>query len=194
MPMRALKLFAARAKTALRNQSGAAAVEFSLVALPFLALMMSTFEVGWFYFATSQIDSAAVESARLIRTGQVQKSGLTKEDFFAKVCPKIRVFGDCDEVLTVEVDTFPTFSALASDASPVVCANDRPEAVMALAYNPGDENSIVRLRVCLLYKTLNPTIGVNVSETAGGKRRVFSTYIVRNEPYQKNNRYGSSSS
>jgi Flp pilus assembly protein TadG len=184
----------ARLASATKDKKGSAAVEFALVAPPFLALMMSTFEVGWFYFATSQIDSAAVESARIIRTGQVQKSGLTKEQFFAEVCPKVSAFGDCGDVLTVEVDTFPTFAALAADSSSVVCTNDEPEEISALSYNPGGENEIVRLRVCLLYKTINPTIGVNVSETADGKRRVYSSTIIRNEPYLKNNRNSSTTS
>jgi Flp pilus assembly protein TadG len=173
---------------AIRDKAGAAAVEFALVVPPFLALMFSTFEVGWFYFAASQIDSAAIESARIIRTGQAQKGGWTKEQFFEEVCPRVAAFGDCDEVLTVQVDTFPSFAALASDSDPVICPNDDPSDIAALPYDPGGENSIVRLRVCLLYKTINPTIGVNVSETADGKRRVFSTYIVRNEPYERNNR------
>ncbi len=173
-----------------RDRSGAAAVEFALVVTPFLALMMSTFEVGWFYFATSQIDSAAIESARIIRTGQVQKAGFSKEDFYADVCPRVQVFGDCSEILTVEVETFASFQELATNADPVICTNDEPSEIAALAYDPGPQNAIVRLRVCLLYKTLNPTIGVNVSETADGKRRIHSTYIIRNEPFERNNRNG----
>jgi Flp pilus assembly protein TadG len=176
----------------LRDRNGSAAVEFALVAPPFLALMMSTFEVGWFYFAASQVDGATIETARLVRTGQVQKAGFDKQDFFNEVCPNVRIFGDCDETLTVEVTVFNSFAELAADASPVICTNDDPAEIAALAFNPGTDNSIVRLRVCLLYKTINPTIGVNVSETADGKRRVFGTYIFQNEPYSRNNRNSSS--
>lgn len=179
-----------KAGAALKDSAGSAAVEFALVAPPFLALMMSTFEVGWFYFATSQIDAAAIEAARTIRTGQVQQAnggvGLTKQEFYDQVCPSVAVFGNCSSILTVEVDTFPDFSSLAADTSSTVCTNDEPATIAALSYNPGDENEIVRLRVCLLYKTINPTIGVNVSETADGKRRVFASYIIRNEPFRKN--------
>lgn len=172
----------------LRDRSGSAAVEFALVVPPFLALMMSTFEVGWFYFAASQVDAAAIETARLVRTGQVQKAGFDKQDFFNEVCPNVAIFGDCDETLTVEVTIFDSFAELAADNAPVVCTNDDPAEIAALAFEPGTENQIVRLRVCLLYKTINPTIGVNVSETADGKRRVFGSYIFQNEPFLKNNR------
>lgn len=179
---------ARRAISALRDRKGSAAVEFALVAPPFLALMMSTFEVGWFYFAASQVDAATIETARLVRTGQVQKADFDKQDFFNEVCPNVQIFGDCDETLTVEVTVFNSFAELAADNAPVVCTNDDPSEIAALAFEPGTDNSIVRLRVCLLYKTINPTIGVNVSETADGKRRVFGTYIFQNEPYSRNNR------
>lgn len=186
--LKSINRAARRAAGALRDRSGSAAVEFSLVALPFLGLMMSTFEVGWFYFAASQVDAATVTTARLVRTGQVQKADFDKNDFFNEVCPHLRAFGDCDETLTVEVTVFSSFAALAADTAPVVCANDDPAEIAALAFDPGSDNSIVRLRVCLLYRTLNPTIGVNVAETADGKRRVFSSFIFQNEPYSRNNR------
>ncbi len=186
--MKTLGDAARRAFSGVRDRTGSAAVEFALVAPPFLALMMSTFEVGWFYFAASQVDNATIGTARLVRTGQVQQAGFDKQDFFNEVCPGVRVFGDCDETLTVELTVFNSFAELAADASPVICTNDNPSEIAALAFEPGADNAIVRLRVCLLYKTLNPTIGVNVSETADGKRRVFGTYIFQNEPYSRNNR------
>ncbi len=186
--MKTLTKAARRVLAGVRDRTGSAAVEFALVAAPFLALMMSTFEVGWFFFAASQVDAATIETARLVRTGQVQKAGFDKQDFFNEVCPNVAVFGDCDETLTVEVTVFDSFAELAADASPVVCTNDDPAEIAALAFNPGADNEIVRLRVCLLYKTINPTIGVNVSEASDGKRRVFGTFIFQNEPYSRNNR------
>ena len=170
------------------DKSGSTAVEFSLLVAPFMMIMMSTFEVGWFYFANAQTDAATIEASRLIRTGQAQEGGFDKAEFFNEVCPYLEVFGDCAETLTVEVDTFASFAALAADTSPVICTNDETDEIEALSYDPGEDDSIVRVRICLLYKTLNPTIGVNVSNVAGGKRRLYGSYIFRNEPYSKNNR------
>lgn len=184
----ALRQIAGKTIDALKDRAGSAAVEFSLVVLPFMMIIMSTFEVGWFYFANSQTDAATIEAARLIRTGQAQENGLDKDAFFDKVCAHLEVFGDCSSTLTVEVDTFATFAELAADTSSVVCTNDDPTVIGALAYNPGADNDIVRLRVCLIYHTINPTIGVNVSNVAGGKRRLYGTFIFRNEPYSKNNK------
>ncbi len=188
MLIRNMKKAMAHAIAALKDKAGATAVEFSLVVTPFLMIMMSTFEVGWFYFANSQVDSAVTAAARFIRTGQAQEGGFDKDEFFNKVCPSLAPFGDCNQTLTVEVDTFSSFAELAADTSPVVCTNDDTSKITALSYDPGGDNAIVRIRICLLYKTMNPTIGVNVSNVDGGKRRLYGSYIFRNEPYSKNNR------
>lgn len=171
---------------AIRDRRGSAAVEFALVAPAFLALMFSTFEVGWFHFVNSQLDAATLNAARLVRTGQAQQQGLTKEAFFSAVCPPLEVFGNCAELVTIEVETFADFAALAADNSPVVCRNDQPTEINAIPYDPGADSDIVRLRICLIYKTINPSIGINVSDVAGGTRRLYGTYLFRNEPYSRN--------
>lgn len=188
MRISALRHLKERLSSAARDRNGSAAVEFSLVVVPFLAIMMSTFEVGWFYFANSQTDAATIEASRFIRTGQAQEGGFDKDEFFEAVCPHLEIFGDCSSTLTVQVDTFSSFATLAADTSPVICRDDDTDKIEELTYDPGSDNSIVRVRICLLYKTLNPTIGVNVSNVEGGKRRLYGTYIFRNEPYSKNNR------
>ncbi len=166
---------------------GSAAVEFAILAPPFLLFMMSTFEVGWFYFAGSTVDAAAVNAARMVRTGLAQESGLDKQAFNSEVCPILAPLGDCDSRMTVEVQTFDTFADLAADVSEPVCADDDPDDVADLAYEPGMDNEIVRIRVCFLYNTINPAIGVNLAETENGRRRMVATHIFRNEPFSRNN-------
>jgi hypothetical protein len=156
-----------------RCERGAAAVEFAIVAPVFLGLMFATFEVGWFYFVNSQIDSATVEAARLIRTGRAQKENFDKQEFYDAVCGK----------LTVEVRRFTSFNQLATDNSSIVCSDDAETLIAGLPYDPGTDNDIVRLRICYLYQTLNPALGVNLSDRANGKRRLYGTFVSRNEPF-----------
>lgn len=173
---------------ALKDRRGSAAVEFALVAPPFLALMFSTFEVGWFYFANSQLDAAVIEASRFVRTGQAQRQNFTKEQFYAAVCPKLEIFGNCEDRLTVEVEKFASFAALAADASSAVCTTDSAQDIEAIAYNPGLDNEIVRVRLCLTYRTMNPTIGLNLSDAENGTRRLYGSYLFRNEPFSRNQR------
>jgi hypothetical protein len=157
----------------------------------FLALMMSTFEVGWFYFVNASVDAATVGIARFIRTGQAQKGGYAaqenRDDFFEDVvCPKLGFLGDCESRLTAEVQTFDSFEDLAADTSPITCRDDQPDAIQNLVFEPGSDNAIVRIRICLIYDTLNPAIGLNLAKNDAGQRRVAATYVLRVEPYSKN--------
>lgn len=178
--------------------SGSTVVEFALVAPVFLVFMFSTFEIGWFYFVNSAVDAAVGDAARMIKTGQVQKSSGTEEEKFdalyADICDVVDTFGDCSTRLTMEVDTYSSFTELAADNNPPTCADAPPDQVSAIPFEPGDELQIVRVRICYLYQTLNPVIGfaytssIDLSESSSNKRRVISTSIFRNEPYELNNR------
>lgn len=182
---RIVKRWGEAARAAREERGGSTAVEFALVAPFFFGLIFSIFEIGWFYFINSQVDAATTEAARLIRTGQVQKANLTKEDFFEEVCNRLVVFNTCDNALTVEVQRFASFAALAADTSSVACADDDTATIDALAYQPGLDNEVIRLRVCVLYKTINPALGVNVADRANGKRRLYGSYLLRNEPFSR---------
>ncbi|GJL92257.1 MAG: pilus biosynthesis protein TadE [Hyphococcus sp.] len=174
------------------DSCGSTAVEFAIVAPVFLMLMFSIFEVGWFFFANSVVDATVGDAARQIKTGQIQKSFGDNDDKYDKmydnICDVLSVFGGCENRLTIEVDTYDTFAELAADNTPPTCADAPPDDVAAIPFNPGDELQIVRARICYIYTTLNPAIGVNLSEPGTNKRRLVSTAIFRNEPYELNNR------
>ena len=169
---------------------GSAAVEFAIIAPIFLGMMFSMFEIGWFYFANSVTDSAVTSAGRLIRTGQVQRwDGSDTEvfqQFYDTICDVVQSFGSCDTHLTVEVKSYASFSALAADLSNVTCADAEPPDIAAIPFEPGGELEIVRVRACLLFKTINPAIGVNLADPSTGIRKITSTMIFRNEPYVKN--------
>ena len=174
----------------LRGESGNTAVEFAIVAPLFIGLMMSIFEVGWFYFVNATVDAATSKASRFVRTGQAFHQATDKDSFFNTVCDVLDTFGSCDETLTVDVEILPDFGALVGN--PQATCRDAPQSeIDQIPYNPGAENDIVRVRVCFLYKTLNPMIGTyttsfSVSETNSDKRRIVSTFIFRNEPFERN--------
>lgn len=183
------KISSARLKRICRRyageQDGAAAIEFAIVAPVFLALMFSIFEVGWFYFVNSAVDGAASSAARVMRTGQAD--GVSSGEFFHLItCPRVSFLGDCSSRMTVEVKKYDDFAALAADSdAPFVCRDADQNAIDNIAYDTSEELAIFRIRVCFLYDTLNPAIGMNLSQNSQGQRKVTATYILRAEPYAK---------
>ncbi|MEL7488296.1 MAG: TadE/TadG family type IV pilus assembly protein, partial [Pseudomonadota bacterium] len=89
----------------LRDRRGTSAIEFAIVFPVFMTIMMSSFEVGWFYFVNATVDAATINIAREIRTGQIRGDQTFDPDqFFAdEVCPKLDYFGECDTRLTANV-------------------------------------------------------------------------------------------
>lgn len=173
----------------LKDRSGATAIEFAIVAPVFFALTFATFEVGWYYFVSSSVDAAAVESARYIRTGQAYKDGYTNQasrDTFLQqeVCRSLRYMPQeqCANKTTVEVKTYASYAALAADASALVCTDDQQSAQDAVPFNTGTDRSIIRVRICHIYKTLNPFIGFSLAQNENGERRLAASFVLRVEP------------
>src|ERR1700687_1379750 len=70
----------------LRREDGAAAVEFALVAAPFLALLFAIMETALVFFAGQYLETVVTDTSRLIMTGQAQTQGLTQSQFLTQVC------------------------------------------------------------------------------------------------------------
>ena len=172
-------------KNLARDKSGAAAVEFAMIAPLFLALLFSILEAGYFFFVSSTVDQAAARAARLIRTGQAQSttSPISREDFFNEICNVVGALGDCSKQLTVDVTRYSDFAALAADLTAPVCRDADDTAVNAIPYNVGAQREIVRVRICFLHRSFNPGLGLNLAQAADGSRKLISVTIFRNEPF-----------
>ncbi len=176
----------AKRRNIFRNKSGSTAVEFAIVAPVFLALVFSIMEAGWYFFVTSSVQQATANAARLIRTGQAQSGDLSKDAFFDEICSIVDQFGSCAEKLTIDISAFSSFGALADDLSDPVCRNRDDPSIEGAQFDAGDyggQRDIVRVRVCFLYKPINPGLGLNLKKTDHGERKIISVNIFRNEPF-----------
>src|SRR5215212_177516 len=95
-----------------RGEDGAAAVEFAIVAAPFLALMFAIMETALVFFASQTLETAVSDSARLIMTGQAQAQTFTETQFKSAVCARIGGLFDCAGGLKIDVKTYSSFGAV----------------------------------------------------------------------------------
>src|SRR5262245_23268980 len=79
----------------VRQQDGTSAIEFGLVAAPFLALIFAIMETAIVFFAGQTLETAAADGARLIMTGQAQSAGFNQAAFKQAVCAKIYGLFNC---------------------------------------------------------------------------------------------------
>jgi Flp pilus assembly pilin Flp len=68
------------ARRLLRREDGVAAVEFALVAAPFLALMFAIIEAALVFFTRQYLETVLADSSRLIMAGQVRLASAMEAD------------------------------------------------------------------------------------------------------------------
>jgi Flp pilus assembly protein TadG len=166
-----------------RARRGATAIEFSIIALPFCALMFGAIELGLVFMASTTLEFATDAAARKIRTGQFQTSGATtKGNFKTAVCNNMSWLSvPCGSKLTVDVQTFANFTGAAGNnpANPTLF---NPNATCFTTGQPGD---IVLVRTYYEWDLYTPLLNVGLQNmgATSNKRLISSATSFRNEPY-----------
>jgi Flp pilus assembly protein TadG len=177
---RARQLSAARAvRSLIRRQDGTAAVEFGLVAAPFLALTFAILETAVVFFSGQALETAVADSARLIMTGQAQTQGFDQAAFKNAVCAKVFGLFDCQNGVYVDVKTYSNFSGVTM-TSPL---DANGNFVNNFSFNPGGPGDIVVVRLFYQWPVFVSLLGFTMQNMAGNKRLLVATAAFRNEPY-----------
>jgi Flp pilus assembly protein TadG len=182
-PLAALRRF-------VRARQGATAVEFALVAMPFLILLFGIIELGLVFLASATLDLATDRAGRMIRTGEFQTSGAsTQNDFKAAVCSRMSWLSSaCVGNLALDVRTFDNFTDL-SDTEALGNEDFEEESTCFTTGNPGD---IVLVRTYYTWKLFTPLLDDGLDNTGNGKRRITAVATFRNEPYSDDDAVGAS--
>jgi Flp pilus assembly protein TadG len=159
------------------DESGATAVEFGLVALPFFALTFAIFEVALGFFAQQLLDTAVGNAARLIRTGEAQQQGLNLATFKNKVCAQTYTLFDCANGLKLDVRKFSSFGTISLtppvDVNGILQTDD-------FAFAPGNGSDIVVVRAYYEWPSFLHQLGTKL---ANGKFLIASAAAFKNEPF-----------
>ena len=163
------------------DRSGASALEFALVAVPFLLLIFAVLEVGLVYFANFTLENAVSRGARLIRTGQAQTQQFSAGQFKAEVCKSLGPPLSCSD-LKLDVRHFTNFSS-ADLTNPLDGGGNMKSD---FKYEPGQGGDIVVVRAFYEW-TLAAKLPreVSLSNMANGNRLLVATAAFRNEPFPK---------
>ncbi len=162
-----------------RKKDGTTAIEFSLMFIPYLILSLGIIELSVMYSAASLLEGATGSAARLIRTGQIQKSGADPEVMFRDaLCSYATVLINCGDAV-VEVQQLASFADFAA-AGPQYDADGN---VVSAGVDPGGSNDRVLIRVSYRYNMMTPFVGPLLSGP-GGSTLFISTIVLQTEPYE----------
>lgn len=163
-----------------RRKDGSAAVEFGLVAVPFVSLTFAIIETGLVFFAGQVLETATQDTSRLILTGQAQTQNMTAAQFKEKLCSRLTAMIACDGV-SIDVRTATSFAGANYNAPKDAGGN---LDTSSNTFQPGQPGSVVVVRVMYEWPVLVRSFGLDLSDLPNGKRLLIATSVFQNEPYK----------
>jgi Flp pilus assembly protein TadG len=165
-----------------QRQDGAAALEFAIVAAPFIALLLASLQTALAFFAGQVLETAVVDSSRQILTGSAQNAGMTQSGFADAVCAKVETLFDCSKLM-IDVKTVTSFGA-ANTAPPTLTVNGQGNVTNSWSWQPGNPGDVVVMRVMYQWPVVLGPLGLSLSNESNGKLLLMATATFKNEPYQ----------
>ena len=172
-----------RASAFARRQDGAAAVEFAMVAMPFLLLTFAILQTALVFFAGQTLQAAAADSGRLIMTGQAQTSGYNAASFKNEVCARIYGLFNCTSSMTVDVKNYSSsFSNAAAGVNSTPTTNGTFDSSKT-GYSLGGPGCIQVVTLYYQWPVYIPLLGLNTANSGANSRLLQATAVFKNEPY-----------
>ena len=174
-----------------RDRRGATAIEFSLLALPFVLAMFAVLEYGYVYLINASMDNAVAIASRLIRTGQAQTqtqtqngvttpSPMTQTQFANAVCNQMSWVANCTGSLQVSAEVQSSWTGQTSTAP---TANGQLKT--NLPFNMGADRCIVLIHSYYTWQMITPSIWGGAAKINGNGILLTSAALIVNEPYSQ---------
>ena len=167
-----------------RNSSGSSAVEFSLVAGPFFALLFAIIETGIVFFASQVLESAVQDSGRLVYTNQMTGTSTTAAQFKADLCARVAVLMNCTN-LDIDIKYYPAGSTI-TITDPIDGAGNYDTSGLSFTIPPANSTGTVVIRGFYRWPLIVTGLGYNIANisrnTINSKRLLTGLSAFHIEP------------
>ena len=164
------------------DESGVTAIEFGMVAVPFLMFVFGIISLGLFFFVTFSLENGVEQAARLVRTGQAQTANMTTDEFKQRVCDQLPTFVDCTNKLRVSVVEFTTFAGISEPQCTDAGGSLIPEG--AAANVPGAAGQVVLVTACYEWGLAGEMPFLKLGNMGNGAALIRASTTFRTEPFE----------
>jgi Flp pilus assembly pilin Flp len=172
-----MKLLPRKVRRFNKDEEGATAVEFALIAGPFFLLIFAIIETSLYFFAGQYLETAVDDTTRLFRTGQLNET-TSNAQFRTALCNEVKFLFDCSNIRT-DVQVAARFDDLGDPPEPDGSGN-----FPADGFDSPDADII--MQVTASYKwPVYTNFSAPLLHTPGGKYALMRvTAVTRTEPYK----------
>jgi Flp pilus assembly protein TadG len=177
-----------------RDNRGSAAVEFSLVAVPFFALLFAIIETALVFFAGQVLETAVQDAGRKIYTHQLQDAGLTtaqaKAQFMTDLCGLASILMSCTAAggtgfVDTDVKYYPAGTAI-TITDPIDAGGNYDPSGFTFTLPPSGSTGTVVVRGFYQWPLVVTGLGYNIANisrgTSNSKRLLAATVAFHVEP------------
>lgn len=173
-----------------RDREGAAALEFAILAVPFMLLMFATFET-FFAFAGEQLMSNAVDTmARKIRTGEItfgqgKPTDVTEAEFRQLFCAEISILSMCSQTeanspskLYLDVRQFASFADMPREVPKVSTAEFADLDTSGFAFSPGGASTKNVLRAYYRWQIMTDLMRPYITNIRPANKPIPTDFLI----------------
>jgi Flp pilus assembly protein TadG len=184
-----------------RNREGAAAIEFALLAIPFLMLVFATFET-FFAFTGEQLMANAVDTmARKIRTGEItfgqgKATDVTEVEFRKEFCDEIAILNMCSTTeattpskLYLDVRQFASFADMPKEVPKVSSAEYSDLDTSEFAFSPGGSNTNNMVRAYYRWQIITDLVRPFITNIRPPGKLVPTDFVIVSTAAFQNEKY-----
>lgn len=163
------------------NRRGSTAIEFALVAIPFVMIVTAIIEISVMFAAHSIMLGATQDAVRAVRTGQLQAISDPDEadNFFREqLCKHIPIkLVDCNAI-QFRVQVLESFSV--ADTGIEIDEDGNIDG----STDYGEEEDVMMVTVLYYHPMLSPMMAAFFADSPNNTRLLTGSFVFQTEPYR----------
>jgi Flp pilus assembly pilin Flp len=140
-----------------REEDGNTSVEFVTLFPLVILLFCTAFETSVYAVRQVRLDGATTDVVRHLRLAS--NTPPSRATIAELVCDRAAVIADCENAITVELKPIDTQTWNLSPTA-MDCSDRDGGFVAAEEYTAGNNNQLMMVRICAVFKPLFPTVGL----------------------------------
>lgn len=160
------------------EEDGVTAIEFSMLALPFFALLMAIIETSLMFFAGQMLESSVDDVGRQIRTGQLDNN-MTEVDLRDAICTEAELLFSCEDI-KIDMQVVAEFEDLADKPEP----NDDGELDdSSFTFTPAGPRQVVMVTVMTEWPIYTNYLQQYLSKLKSKNALLTAVAVFQTEPW-----------
>ncbi|CAN7732245.1 pilus assembly protein [Bosea sp. LjRoot9] len=171
-----------------RSQGGATAVEFAIIATPFLMLLAAILETALMFWTSQVLEEGVAQASRALLTGQSQTlyksavAGANATAFKNAICANGPGLIDCSKV-TIDVRSYASFASANTGTAASNPVSGGALNTSGYGFTQPLPGQIVVVRAVLEYQLIFTQWSSALANLGSGKRAIVASATFRTEPF-----------